>query len=241
MSNASFLIGALPETGTIVAIAPSAKAFMLKDGAWVDCPFKVNAGEFMLARKVDPSTVPPLPEDEIEQKRAKRKQEQQSQQLQCQSMLKQEKSSLESMSLTLNKNNLNKNRRKEPQQLLLLNPYPTPDRSNFKPTSPADIGWAEGFLSDGRPYRAECWSEDGITTIIVFLSTIGIEFASNIYLKTLLVNEGIITFLADKQFVSAKKYIDASSHELWSINIVIADDESEYVSDALKLLPYAKK
>ena len=58
--------------------------------------------------------------------------------------------------------------------------YPCADRSSFipndrkSPANPAlDIGWSEGTLRDGRPWRAECWAEDGVTSLTFFLSTTG--------------------------------------------------------------------
>ena len=60
--------------------------------------------------------------------------------------------------------------------------YAKPDRSNFTPNfrktpenPDLDIGWAEGSLSDGRPYRLECWAADQITNITVFVSRLGLE------------------------------------------------------------------
>ena len=57
--------------------------------------------------------------------------------------------------------------------------FPKVDRSNFTPNftkSPendaVDIGWSEGNLSDGRPYRLECWAQDQITNITIFVSRI---------------------------------------------------------------------
>jgi len=58
--------------------------------------------------------------------------------------------------------------------------YPKPDRSDYRPTrtrsaeEPSiDIGWGEGFLRDGRPYRVECWAEEGVTMLTYFFSTRG--------------------------------------------------------------------
>jgi hypothetical protein len=64
--------------------------------------------------------------------------------------------------------------------------YPKPDRSDYKPTRTKtaedhslDIGWDEGFLTDGRPYRVECWAEEGVTMLTYFFSTRGLETYSN--------------------------------------------------------------
>lgn len=64
--------------------------------------------------------------------------------------------------------------------------HPKPDRSNYAPNrvktpdnDQIDIGWNEGFLSDGRPYRLECWAQDQFTCVTVFMSTEGLETYAN--------------------------------------------------------------
>ena len=53
--------------------------------------------------------------------------------------------------------------------------YPKSNRSNqtqnyvkSEENTVLDIGWNEGILSDGRPYRAECWAEDQVTMLTFF-------------------------------------------------------------------------
>lgn len=50
--------------------------------------------------------------------------------------------------------------------------FDTPDRSdlvpNFRPTDEndvVDVGWCNGVLSDGRPYRAEYWEQMFLASI----------------------------------------------------------------------------
>jgi hypothetical protein len=64
--------------------------------------------------------------------------------------------------------------------------YAKPDRSkqpyNHRKTADnetLDIGWYEGVLADGRPYRAECWAQDQVTCLTFFFSTQGIEKATD--------------------------------------------------------------
>jgi hypothetical protein len=124
--------------------------------------------------------------------------------------------------------------------------FPKPDRSNHKPNSrkseenpSIDIGWDEGFLNDGRPYRAECWAEDGVTGLTFFMSTSGIENLSNSQFVELLEREGLVQWTApERRSVGAMPFSDASGNSMWSINLVVGDDAGTFLRDHLKLRPY---
>ena len=126
--------------------------------------------------------------------------------------------------------------------------YPRPDRSAFKPNfhksddNPAlDIGWAEGTLKDGRPYRAECWAEDGLTSLTFFLSRIGLETLSDADFAALLEAEGLLRFTGEKRYVAAGPLIDSSGNEMWSVNVVVGDDEGTFLVDQLQLQRYSPR
>lgn len=118
--------------------------------------------------------------------------------------------------------------------------YPKPDRSDQTP-HPAktpddesiDLGFCEGVLSDGRPYRAEVWAESQITMLTFFFSSIGLEHASDEVLTQLLVDEGLVEFLSDHRYVSGLKMRDAAGCEMWSVNVVVGDEDELYVNDLL--------
>lgn len=125
--------------------------------------------------------------------------------------------------------------------------YPKPDRSDQIPNlekgegiDVIDIGWNEGFLSDGRPYRVECWAQDQITMLTFFLTTNGIENYSDSMLKQLLIKEGLIKEFLTNAVVSAMPFTDASNNEMWSINIVVGNEEEVMIRDGIILLPYKK-
>ena len=134
--------------------------------------------------------------------------------------------------------------------------FPKPDRSKFKPSSDMtqedyqlDIAWGEGTLSDGRPFRMECWAASQMTFLTYFMSTLGIENLTNEGLKELLEREQIVDFYDEKfRFggftgcnVDAKKVIDASENEMWSITIIIGDEDGTYANNVVPLLRYNKK
>ena len=123
--------------------------------------------------------------------------------------------------------------------------YPRPDRSTFQPNfrksdeHPAlDIGWTEGTLADGRAWRAECWAEDGLTSLTFFFSTKRLEKLVDADFAALLEAEGLVRFTGQQRYVSARPFTDASGNAMWSVNVVVGDDETTYAVDRLQLRPY---
>jgi hypothetical protein len=124
--------------------------------------------------------------------------------------------------------------------------YPKPDRSNFTPncviTEDADVldfGYAEGQLSDGRPYRLECWAESSVSSISYFMSIEGLEAASKDELADLLVREELIEFNdPNRRHVAVCEITDASDNRMLVISVVIADEDVLYAEDKCPILPY---
>ena len=124
--------------------------------------------------------------------------------------------------------------------------YPKPDRSDYKVNTSKsahdeviDVGWDEGFLSDARPYRAECWAESGITMVTFFFSTQGLETSTVAQLMEILKNGGLIKPLNDTIHATAMLMRDATGNDLWSVNIVVGDENQVYLADQLMLRPYS--
>ena len=125
--------------------------------------------------------------------------------------------------------------------------YPIPDRSNFTPNfsktpenDVLDIGWAEGFLSDGRPYRLECWAQDQVTMVTIFVSRMGLEDLGTEAVQELLEREDLAHFRSSRRYASTRSFRDGSGQDLLSINVVIGDDEETFVSGGPPLRPYPK-
>ena len=91
--------------------------------------------------------------------------------------------------------------------------FPKPDRSNYEPTrTPTvddrsfDLGWGEGFFSDGRPYRAEAWVEEGMTCLTLFFSTHGMENWAKAQFADFLEREGVVSYLDGEPKLSAMPF-----------------------------------
>ncbi|HEY0302889.1 MAG TPA: hypothetical protein VGC36_16195 [Rhizomicrobium sp.] len=79
--------------------------------------------------------------------------------------------------------------------MIVLDPrFPAPDRAGLHVAGRTgegerDLGWCEGVLFDGRPFRAEMWAQDGISLLTFFFSTLGLEDLSEAALFALVEKE----------------------------------------------------
>ena len=123
--------------------------------------------------------------------------------------------------------------------------YPKPDRSSHKPNftkkyenEALDIGWHEGFMSDGRPYKVEAWVESNITMLTYFFSNKEIEDYSDKMLIDHLVEEEMIKFVTDKPSYTVKTFDDPSDNTMFSVNIVIGNEDKLFAKDLVSLESY---
>lgn len=125
--------------------------------------------------------------------------------------------------------------------------FSKPDRSNFTPNfsktpdnDVIDLGWNEGMLSDGRPYRFECWCQDQLTCVTFFVSSLGLEQLDRADIQELLEREHLVRFLGDKRYADARPFVDPSGNTMLSINVVVGDDEETFTSGGPVLIPYTQ-
>jgi hypothetical protein len=124
--------------------------------------------------------------------------------------------------------------------------FPIPDRSKrtvyFQKDEDGvlDIGWCEGVLSDGRPFRAEMWAQDQISMLTIFFSTVGCENLDNAAIQQLVENERLVSFKDGPRYCASAKFKDDAGNELWSVNIVVGDENNTYLSDSVLIFPYSR-
>ena len=100
-----------------------------------------------------------------------------------------------------------------------------------------EIGWAEGILSDERPYRLECWAENHVTCITIFITANGIETWSSDQVMQYLLTEKLYSKTEHPFYGSAQIY-SYDNHLWWSANIVIGDDDNLYCDSTIPLKSY---
>lgn len=116
---------------------------------------------------------------------------------------------------------------------------PTRDRRPGGDDS-VEIGWHRGHFSDGRPYLAECWAMDGVTLLTFFFSRDGLETLDDERAGDLLARESVVEFLASR-YVEARPIEDDAGEEMWSVTVVIGDDEDLFAESSLELQPYPER
>ena len=86
------------------------------------------------------------------------------------------------------------------------------------------------FLSDGRPFRAETWAQDGVTMLTIFFSNIGLKELDNEVLHRFVQNEGLVTFVDNEQnHFHARNWTNDAGNECWSVNIAVGADEETFI------------
>jgi len=76
--------------------------------------------------------------------------------------------------------------------------------------------------------------------VTFFLSTIGLENATNEDFKRLLETETLNKFKPGRSYVEAYRFTDPSGNDLWSINVMVGDDGNTYVEGGVPLIPYPR-
>ena len=106
--------------------------------------------------------------------------------------------------------------------------YPTIERDNIDFSSDSticNIGYHEGILKDGRPYRLEVWSANRIDNATIFISNLGLEDKSDIDLVKYIAGEEIIDIDDDRATVNL--YEDINGNSFHSINLILNDKDEE--------------
>jgi hypothetical protein len=106
--------------------------------------------------------------------------------------------------------------------------YPKIERDNIDFSSNSDIcniGYFEGELRDGRPYRLEVWSNHGFDTATIFISNIGLEDKSEVDLVKYISGENIIEIDDDRAEVN--EITDINDNVFYSINLILNKQDEE--------------
>ncbi len=101
-----------------------------------------------------------------------------------------------------------------------------------------DIGYRVGMLSDGRAYRLECWRMDDMLMLTAMFADRGLEAYRREDMYLLLESEGILHFTESRRSLQAARTTDDVDHEVWAINLKLADKKGTYAELAVELNSY---
>lgn len=103
-----------------------------------------------------------------------------------------------------------------------------------------NIGWNCSFI-ENRPYFYECWATEGITMVTVFISTLGIEDASDKELEKILVEDAKI-YVPKDGYLSptvGPKFTDSNGNEFYSINIFVGGEDDPAVIEGASIYSFS--
>ena len=129
---------------------------------------------------------------------------------------------------------------------MLIKKYNAPCRVDYVPSpyepdedGVMDVGYKNGVLSDGRPFRLECWRMDEMLMLTVLFSNEGLGAYSRADMPLLLEGEEILRFVGTgKPRLQATQTTDDVGHSMWAINLMLANGQGTYAELTMKLNSY---
>ncbi len=113
--------------------------------------------------------------------------------------------------------------------------YSTPRRIDFTPSplepdddGVQDVGYRLGKLSDGRPYRLECWRMDDMVMITIMFDDISLSTYSRQDMLLLVEAEELVEFTGTKKSLQAAMTEDDAGNKVWALNIMLSNHKGTY-------------
>ena len=122
--------------------------------------------------------------------------------------------------------------------------YPMRDHTEQVPRrdeyGDVNIGWYAGLLDEKRSFFAECWAEDRITMLTIFISTKGIEDSTPEELEAWLQRVGYFSCTKENESpAKAVIFTDRENEEFFSVNICVGVEDKPAMIDGAPLLPWS--
>ena len=107
-------------------------------------------------------------------------------------------------------------------------------------TGSKDLGWAEGVLSDGRPYYLERWQVEGSQLATVYFSSRDLDETPADRLCRLLVDAEIIALKQETLTIEAGIVEDSLGQQLVSVNVLLSDPLEQYAQVVIPTNEYER-
>ena len=118
---------------------------------------------------------------------------------------------------------------------MLIKDYPTPRRVDYTPSplepdddGVQDVGYRLGKISDGRPYRLECWRMDDMLMVTIMFSDRALSTWTRADMLMLVEFEDLIEFTGTKHSLQAARTTDDAGNNVWALNIMLANHKGVY-------------
>ena len=129
---------------------------------------------------------------------------------------------------------------------MLIKKYDAPCRVGYVPSpyepdedGVMDVGYLTGTMSDGRPFRLECWRMEEMLMLTVLFSSQGLSAYSRADMPLLLEGEEILRFLGTgKPKLQAAQTTDDVGQNMWALNLMLANNKGTYAELLVQLHGY---
>ncbi len=128
---------------------------------------------------------------------------------------------------------------------MLIKSFPVPCRVYYVPSpyepdedGVQDVGYYNGKLCDGRPYRLECWRMDDMLMLTVLFSDAGLAGYRREDMPLLLELEEIVRFTGSSRKLQAARTTDDAGKPMWAVNLQLANKKATYAELLVKLNRY---
>ncbi len=101
-----------------------------------------------------------------------------------------------------------------------------------------DLGWNEGVLSDGRPFRMEVWRLTGMTGAHYFFSTRDLDDLTSDTCCDLLERENLVQFSPTSRRVKVVRGFDTIGQPIWAVMVLFGNGNGRYANPKIGMLPY---
>ena len=102
-----------------------------------------------------------------------------------------------------------------------------------------DVGYLTGTMSDGRPFRLECWRMEEMLMLTVLFSSQGLSAYSRADMPLLLEGEEILRFVGTgKPKLQAAQTTDDVGQKMWALNLMLANNKGTYAELLVQLHGY---
>jgi hypothetical protein len=103
-----------------------------------------------------------------------------------------------------------------------------------------DVGWNEGVLSDGRPFRMEVWKLRGMTAAHYFFSTRDLDDLTSESCCDLLERENLVQFSPTSRRVKVLRGFDTIGQSIWAAMVLFGDANGRYANPKIEMVPYSQ-
>lgn len=98
------------------------------------------------------------------------------------------------------------------------------------PAPKGDLGWNAGVINGNRPYYYICWATEGVTTLSIYMTTKGMENATDEELDKLMQENGIYRRKIQEEHKAQIDRFPSGENEFFLITQTVGVEDETYIT-----------